>query len=120
MDLYAENILYHFRNPSNKGEISGASCSAEEVNPLCGDKVKISVKIAEGKIEEIKFMGEGCAISQAAASLLTEKVLGMATDEIENISNDEIFKLLGVEISSARVKCAVLALVALKNALKNG
>lgn len=120
MDLYAENILYHFRNPQNRGEIKNASAFAEESNPLCGDKIFLGIKISEdGVIEDIKFTGDGCAISQSAASLLTEKVKGMDTESAKKISNKDVFELLGVDISSARVKCAVLALTALKNALSS-
>jgi nitrogen fixation NifU-like protein len=120
MDLYAENILYHFRNPLNRGEIKNASAFAEESNPLCGDKISLSLKISqEGIIEDIKFTGEGCAISQSAASLLTEKVKGIGAAEAVKLNNKDIFDLLGVDISSARVKCAVLALTALKNAISS-
>ena len=117
--MYAENILHHFKNPQNKGEIKNASCYAEESNPLCGDRLKISLKISnKGIIEDAKFTGEGCAISQSAASMLTENIKGMNVARAAKLSNQHVFDLLGVGISSARVKCAVLALVAIKTAIK--
>lgn len=117
MDLYSENILHHYKNPQNKGRIKSATISAEDVNPLCGDKIRIDLKIVDDKIAEISFDGEGCAISQASASMLTEEVVGKSLREGIEIGNQQIYDMLGVPLTSARVKCALLALVVLKKAL---
>lgn len=120
MDLYSEIILDYFKHPRNKGEIENPSATATEYNLLCGDKVRIDISTdANGKITDIKFSGEGCAISQAATSMLTEKLLGKTLNEISKITNEDIYEMLGIPISPARVKCAVIGLIAAKNAVKN-
>lgn len=115
-DLYRENILDHYRNPRNYGTIEDADISYEDSNPLCGDRVRIDLRIEDGKISEIKFSGRGCAISQASASMLTEMVEGADLDEIRELSAQDILDELGVPISPARVKCALLGLKVLKSA----
>ncbi|MBX5445686.1 Fe-S cluster assembly sulfur transfer protein SufU [Sphaerobacter sp.] len=115
-DLYRENILDHYRNPRNYGTIENADISYEDSNPLCGDRVRIDMRIEDGKIAEIKFTGRGCAISQASASMLTEMVEGADLDEIRELSAQDILDELGVPISPARVKCALLGLKVLKSA----
>jgi SUF system FeS assembly protein, NifU family len=115
-DLYRENILDHYRNPRNYGTIENADISYEDSNPLCGDRVRIDMRIEDGKIVEIKFSGRGCAISQASASMLTEMVEGADLDEIRELSAQDILDELGVPISPARVKCALLGLKVLKSA----
>ena len=117
MDLYAENILDHYRNPQNFGELESATVFAEESNPLCGDKLRFGLRIGDGKVEDIGFTGEGCAISLASSSLLTEKIMGKSLAEIGGLKNEDIYEMLGVEISAARVKCALLGFVCLKKAL---
>ncbi|MFA6992823.1 MAG: SUF system NifU family Fe-S cluster assembly protein [Candidatus Gracilibacteria bacterium] len=118
MDLYSEIILDHYKNPRNKGELKDPTNVAEESNPLCGDKLKISLKFDKaGKVEKAKFSGEGCAISQAAASMLTEKLIGKTTKEIANLKDKDILKMLNIPISHSRQKCALLALKALKKAI---
>lgn len=117
MDLYSEIILDYYKNPRNKEQIADATTKAEELNPLCGDKVEFFLKLnSEGKIEKATFLGEGCAISQAATSMLTDHLLGKSLEEVEKMENQEIYDMLGVEISPGRVKCAVLGLVAAKKA----
>lgn len=118
-ELYTEIILDYFKNPKNKGEISNATHTATELNPTCGDKVTIYLKTdAQGKIQEATFTGEGCAISQAATSMLTEILIGKTIEEAAKIQNEEIYDLLKVPISPGRVKCALLGLVATKSATK--
>ena len=118
MDLYSENILHHYKNPRNRGRLETPTIWAEDSNPLCGDKIRIDLRIDEtGKINEIVFSGEGCAISQASASMLTEMVEGKNLNEAAAINNENIYEMLGVSISPARVKCALLGLVTLKKAL---
>lgn len=118
-DLYTEIILDYFKNPRNKGEITDANASATEHNPLCGDKIRVDLKIdpKTNKITEAKFSGEGCAISQAATSMLTEQLIGKTGEEVFKISNDEIFNMLGIQISPGRIKCALLGLITAKKAI---
>lgn len=114
-DLYREQILDHSRHPRNFGEIENADITYEDTNPLCGDRVRIDVKIDDGKIADIKFSGRGCAISQAAASILTEMVKGLDLSEVKDISAQDMIDELGIQISPARVKCALLGLKVLKS-----
>lgn len=117
MDLYSEIILDHFKNPHNKGKIKNATLSAKESNPLCGDNLQIDILLDKnGKITKATFDGEGCAISQASASMLTEKLIGMSLPQIKKLKKEEIYKMLGIQISPARTKCALLSLVATKKA----
>lgn len=116
MDLYSEIILDHYKNPSNKGRLKYPTSSAEEDNPLCGDRIEVQLKIQDGKVAEIAFDGEGCAISQAAISMLSEKLIGMTPEQIKKIDNQEIYDMLGVSISPGRVKCALLGLATAKKA----
>lgn len=114
-DLYREQILDHASHPRNFGEIENADISYEDTNPLCGDRVRIDLRIDHGKIADIKFSGRGCAISQAAASMLTEMVIGEELASIRDISAEDMLDELGVPISPARVKCALLGLKVLKS-----
>ncbi|TVR68452.1 MAG: iron-sulfur cluster assembly scaffold protein [Sphaerobacteraceae bacterium] len=113
-DLYRENILEHYQNPSNFGTIDAPDITYEDTNPLCGDRIRIDLRIADGKIAEIKFSGRGCAISQASASILTELVDGEDLDAVRELSAQDILDELAIPISPARVKCALLGLKVLK------
>lgn len=119
MDLYSEIILDHFKNPKNKGQITNPTKKAEEYNALCGDKLKIYLKIAKGKITQAKFDGEGCAISQASADMLTDKLIGKTAAQINKLTPKHIYQMLGIEISPGRIKCALLSLETTKKALSN-
>lgn len=112
--FYREFILDHFRNPRNFGRLEGADISHEEYNPLCGDLVGMDFRLRDGVIDEVKFHGRGCAISQASASLLTQRLHGMSLEQARSISRDDVLGELGIEISPARLKCALLPLKALK------
>ncbi len=117
MDLYSEIILDYFKNPHNKGVIKNATSTANEDNPLCGDKIRIDLLFdKKGTVKKATFTGEGCAISQASASMLTEKLIGKTKEEIKNIKNDEVYEMLGIPISPGRVKCALLGLITAKKA----
>jgi nitrogen fixation protein NifU and related proteins len=117
-DLYREHILDHYKNPRNHGTIDDADVSAEGVNPLCGDQLAIDLKIADdGRIEDIKFHGRGCSISQAATSMLTELVEGHTVDEAAALTKDDILQELGIPLSPVRLKCALLGLGTLRLAL---
>ncbi len=112
--LYREAILDHYRNPRNKGHLDPADFSYEDVNPLCGDEIRIDVRTDGEHVTAIRFSGRGCAISQAAASILTEMVDGRPLEEVRAISRDDLLDELGVPISPARMKCAMLGLKVLK------
>jgi len=112
--LYREIILDHYKNPRNKGTLDPADYSYEDTNPLCGDEIRIDVRVTADRVAEIKFSGRGCAISQAAASILTELVDGRPLDEVKALTKDDILDELGVPISPARLKCALLGLKVLK------
>lgn len=112
--FYREYILDHYKNPRNFGRIEGADISHEELNPLCGDVVGMDFRVNEGVIEEVKFHGRGCAISQASASLLTERLKGISLEEARKIDKESVLDELGIQISPARLKCALLSLKVLK------
>lgn len=113
-DLYRGYILDHYNNPRNFGTIEYPDISHEEDNPLCGDKIRIDLKLKDGKIDQILFSGEGCAISKASASILTEMVKGQDLSWVKGLSKDEILEELGIQLSAVRIKCALLALKVLK------
>lgn len=117
MDLYADNILDHFRSPRGKQSVSQPSVTHEEKNLSCGDGVKLSLKIEDDKITEIGWDGTGCAISQAAMSMLSEELIGKTLTEIRAISPQYMLDILGVPIGPRRMKCAMLGLHTVKNAL---
>ncbi len=113
-DLYREVILDHYRNPRNKGTLDPADYSYEDTNPLCGDEVRIDVRVADDRVADVKFSGRGCAISQASASILTEMVEGKSLDEVKMITRDDLLDEIGIPVSPARLKCALLGLKVLK------
>jgi nitrogen fixation protein NifU and related proteins len=112
--FYREYILDHYKNPRNFGRIEGADITHEEYNPLCGDMVGMDFRVRDGVIEDVMFHGRGCAISQASASLLTERLKGMTLDEAQQVGKDDVLEELGIDISPARLKCALLSLKVLK------
>jgi nitrogen fixation NifU-like protein len=117
MDIYADNILDHFKNPRHLGTLSGPTISLDDANPLCGDKLALDLLIEDNRVKDITFSGSGCAISQAAMSMLTEEAYTKTLDDVEKISKEQIYQLLGVPISPARVKCALLGYTLLKKAI---
>lgn len=122
MDLYRENILDHYKHPRNFGNLQGADVKSEEINVSCGDRIVIEVKLkVSGKkvkiIDDVRFSGEGCAINQASASMLTEKVIGMSVKEVMKLDLAYVEKLLGTKLTPSRVKCAILPLEAIQKAV---
>jgi len=117
--LYREVILDHYKNPRGHGVIESADAAAEGQNPLCGDEVAIYVALGEDgeTIDEVKFSGRGCAISQAATSMLMEMVEGRTATEIGELSKDELLEEIGIPLTPIRLKCALLGLGVLKVAL---
>jgi len=112
--FYREYILDHYKNPRNFGRIENPTLSHEEDNPLCGDIIGIDLLVRDGVVDDIKFHGRGCAISQASASLLTERIKGLSLAEARKIGKEDVLGELGIEISPARIKCALLSLKVLK------
>lgn len=112
--IYREIILEHYKNPSNRGTLDPADFSYEDVNPLCGDEIRIDVRVADDHISEIRFSGRGCAVSQASASILTEMAEGKSLDEVKAIGKDELLDEIGIPVSPAQMKCAMLGLKVLK------
>ena len=120
--LYREVILDHYKNPRHHGSLERPDAEAEGQNPLCGDEVTISVKFADDgdTIEEIGFEGRGCAISQAATSMLTEMVVGRSASEVASLPKEELLDEIGIPLTPVRLKCAILGLTTLKLALHKG
>jgi nitrogen fixation protein NifU and related proteins len=112
--IYRELILDHNKNPRNKGKLENPQFTYEDVNPLCGDEIRMDVRTDGERVTDIRFSGRGCAISQAAASILTEMVDGQTLDDVKAISREDLLDELGVPISPARMKCAMLGLKVLK------
>ncbi len=110
-DMYRQQILDHYKNPRNYGELQDATFSHEGENPSCGDTIKVDVRLADDgeTIDRVSFSGEGCAISQAAASMLSERLPGTTLTELDEMDTEDITEMLGVDISPMRIKCAVLA-----------
>ena len=117
--MYREVILDHYKNPRGHGLLEGADAEAEGQNPLCGDEVSIYVAFGEDgeTIDEVKFSGRGCAISQAATSMLTELVQGRTATEVAGLPRDELLDEIGIPLTPVRLKCALLGLSTLKLAL---
>ncbi|HEX5032414.1 MAG TPA: SUF system NifU family Fe-S cluster assembly protein [Candidatus Eisenbacteria bacterium] len=113
-DLYRQNILDHYQNPRNFGTLEHPDISAEDSNPLCGDEIRIDLRVKEGVIEDVRFSGKGCSISRAAASMLTEEIRGKTLEEVKRIGKDDVLEMLGIELGPVRLKCALLALKTLK------
>jgi nitrogen fixation NifU-like protein len=112
---YREQIIDLFENPLNFGELETADFSYEEDNPLCGDVVRIDVKLDEnGRVAQAAWSGQGCAISQASASLLTEEIKGKTLAEVKEFPKEKVLEMIGIPLSMARVKCALLSLKVLK------
>ncbi len=119
-DLYRDYILEHYRRPHNFGVLDSPTVSYEGNNPLCGDRITIMLGIKDGVVEDVAFSGRGCAISQASASLLTDEIKGKAVAAVEKLTPDDLLDLIGIEISPARMKCALLSLDTVAHALAEG
>ncbi len=118
-DMYQEVILAHYRSPHNYGPLEGADRVGEESNPTCGDHITLRMKIdpSSHKIDAVRFEGDGCAISMASTSMLTDRLAGLSVGDAQRLTGDEVLKALGIPLSPVRVKCALTGYVALGRAL---
>jgi len=115
-DLYKEYILDHYRQPRNFGHLDAPTAVAEDLNPLCGDRIRFELLVDDGKVTDIRFSGQGCAISQASASMLTENLKGMSLEDVARLPKEAVLENVGIGISPARIKCATLGLKVAKSA----
>jgi len=114
-DLYREVIIEHYKNPSYRGHLDPHDILFEDSNPLCGDHIEITLQIGENEIiNDARFDGHGCAISQASADLLIESIIGKPLDEVKQLNKDSVLELLGIDLGPVRLKCALLSLKVLK------
>jgi nitrogen fixation NifU-like protein len=116
-DFYRDYILDHYRSPRNFGHLDHPDAVAEDVNPLCGDAIRMELGVAQdGTVRDVRFSGKGCAISQASASMLTESIVGRKLEDVARLSKDVVLENVGIGISPTRMKCAMLGLRVLKSA----
>lgn len=118
-DFYRENILEHYKHPHNFGELENPTISHEEHNPLCGDRVRIDLLVVDDVIQDVRFSGRGCAISQASASLLTDEIKGLPVEQAKAYGKEQLLELIGIPLDKnpVRLKCALLSLKTLKAGL---
>jgi nitrogen fixation protein NifU and related proteins len=117
MDLYAEEILDHYKHPRHFGHLEQPSLTYHDSNPFCGDEITLELKIEDDKVVDAAFTGHGCAISRASASMMTDEIIGKSLDELKGWSRQDILDLLGIEVGPVRMKCALLPLKAMKAAV---
>ena len=115
--FYREQIMDHYKNPRFRGHLDAPTAAYEELNPLCGDMIRIEIATADGTLADARFDGHGCAVSQASASMMLEEVVGKPLAEVAAFGREELFELIGVPLSPARMKCALLPLDVLRAAL---
>jgi nitrogen fixation NifU-like protein len=115
-DFYKEYILDHYRNPRNFGHLEHPDAQAEDLNPLCGDRIHVELAVKDGKIEDVRFTGKGCAISQASMSMLSETLKGERLEDVAKMPKERVLENVGIGISAARMKCAMLGLKVVKTA----
>ena len=113
-DLYRDNIIDHYQNPRNYGTLENPDISYEDSNPVCGDEIRMDLKIEDGKVVDARFSGHGCSISQASASMLTEEIIGKTLEEVKQIDKQYLLDMLGIPLGPVRLKCALLSLKVLK------
>jgi nitrogen fixation NifU-like protein len=116
-DIYKDIILDYYRNPRNFGDLADADVRAKDSNPLCGDIIEMQLKINDGKIDDVRFKGKGCAISQASASMLTEAIKGKSLDDVKAMGKSNVLELMGIDPGPTRIKCALLGLKVVKLAV---
>ena len=117
IDIYAEEIISHYEHPHNKGKLEASDADFHDDNPLCGDQITMHIKVRDGRISGISFEGDGCAISQSSASMLTDYVKGKKLEEAKKIDYEMVKELLGIDPGPVRMSCAVLSLKTLHGAI---
>ena len=116
-DFYKEYILDHYRNPRNFGHLDAPTASAEDLNPLCGDTIRVELAVGpDGRVSDVRFSGKGCAISQASTSMLLDTIKGQKLEDLARLSKDSVLENVGIGISPTRMKCATLGLKVLQTA----
>jgi nitrogen fixation NifU-like protein len=113
-DIYRQLILEHYKHPAHRGSLATATISHEEDNPLCGDKIRIDLLVENDVVKEAKFTGQGCAISQASADMLIDEIIGKTLDEVRHFDKQTVLDMIGISLTPARLKCALLSLKVLK------
>jgi len=116
-NLYREHILDHYHHPRNKGMLENADISCELDNPVCGDVVRLDVRLEDGRVSEARFDGRGCVISMASASMLTEEIRGKTVEELKALRDEDVFRMLGITLGPVRAKCGLLPLRVLQRGL---
>ncbi|MEK6904044.1 MAG: Fe-S cluster assembly sulfur transfer protein SufU [Nanoarchaeota archaeon] len=116
-ELYKQQIMEHYRSPRNKGVLENAEIDFFELNPLCGDEIRLTMKLNGGRVKDVKFDGRGCAISQSSASLMTEEFKEKTLDELKKISQEDVLRKLGINVGPGRLKCVLLILKALQRGI---
>ena len=106
-DLYRDNIIDHYQNPRNYGTLEHPDISYEDSNPVCGDEIRMDLKIQNGRVIDARFQGHGCSISQASASMLTEEIIGKTLEEVRQIDKQYLLDMLGIPLGPVRLKCAL-------------
>ncbi len=109
-ELYKENIIDHYKNPRNKRKMDDCAIEHKELNPLCGDEITVFIDVDKEKVIDASFQGQGCAISQASISMLTDKLKGMSITEAQTLQREDILEMLGIPVGPVRMKCALLSL----------
>jgi nitrogen fixation NifU-like protein len=116
-DLYREQILDHYGHPRNEGTLERPDISHERDNPICGDVVRLDIKLQNGRVSEARFTGQGCVISMASASMFTEEIQGKTIEELKAMDDEDVFKMLGIDLGPARANCGLLPLRVLREGL---
>jgi len=117
--IYREQLMEHYKNPRNRGRIDDAQVEVIENNPMCGDVISMQLKVTDGMIEKVVFDGSACAVTIASSSVLTDALSGKSLEEAKRMTKDELLDLLGVELTTSRIKCASLPLEALHTLIRN-
>lgn len=119
MSIYLTHILEHAKHPTHFGNLESATHTCKKNNPLCGDNIEVFLEVGNNTIQKISFQGQGCAISQAAMSMLADELEGKSIEYAQNFSKEDIVDMLGIELSPTRLKCAILGRDSIIDALKN-